>query len=64
MDEEWQDAAEFSRPPVCVECETALRDANYWRKNYEILRRVIAAQHEDPALAWLDEIVKTRFAKL
>lgn len=36
----------------------------YWRQNYEILRKVIAAQHSDPALAWLDEIVHDRFALL
>lgn len=36
----------------------------YWRTNYKILVRIIAEQHEDPALHWLDQIVHTRFSKL
>lgn len=36
----------------------------YWRANYRILLRILAEQHDDPALAWLDEIVHTRFSKL
>lgn len=42
----------------------AQEDAAYWHGMYRIMVRIVAEQHDDPALAWLDEIVHTRFGAM
>lgn len=36
----------------------------YWRGMYKIMVRVIAEQHDDPAFAWMDEVVHHRFSAI
>lgn len=37
-------------------------EKHYWQDMYRVMVRIIAAQHDDPAFAWLDEIVRYRAA--
>lgn len=46
------------------ELQEARAQIVYWRRNYESVVKVLMERTDDPALAWLDEIVHTRFSKL
>lgn len=60
MEQRLRGEAEFQRDRA----NQALHDVAYWRGMYQVMVRIIAEQHDDPALAWLDEIVHTRFGAM
>lgn len=46
------------------ELAEARAQAAHWRQMYQVMVHILAAQYDDPCVAWLDEIVHTRAAKL